>query len=144
MRPSRNSAMMTTDGKPATSVIDFWGMAVPRLSDSAISDSASSCSCVGIAISAGPVSPAAAGREIATIATSARPLRMMLAPVRPYVRADRAAAGAHEAPSKVRHRHSVRVAVDVDDGLVVAVEARHRERAHAVGAHVGEVHRLAG
>jgi hypothetical protein len=50
-----------------------------------------------------------------------------------------AAAGAHHARPKGWHRHVIGPRVRAQDRPVVAQPARHRERPHAVGAHVAEV-----
>jgi hypothetical protein len=73
-------------------------------------------------------------------ASAAQP-RRLLAPVRPGVGTDHAAAGADHARAERWHWHVVRPAVGTQHRLMMALPTRHRERPHAVGAHVAEGHR---
>jgi hypothetical protein len=53
------------------------------------------------------------------------------------------ASGAHHTRPKRRHRHVIWPRVRTHDRPVVALQARHAQRPHAVGAHVAEGHRVA-
>jgi hypothetical protein len=65
-----------------------------------------------------------------------------LLPIRPHIGADRPAPGAHHARPERRHGEITREVVDVDDHPMATLAALDVERSHAVGAHVGQVHRL--
>jgi hypothetical protein len=60
--------------------------------------------------------------------------RRLLAPIRPGVRTDDSAPGAHHARPERGHRHVVGPGVRAHDRSVVAQRARYVERPHAVGS----------
>jgi hypothetical protein len=70
------------------------------------------------------------------------PLRPALPPIRPDICADGSAFGADHLRPERRHRQIARPVIGADDRFVVALVAVDRERPHAIGAHVAEVHRL--
>jgi hypothetical protein len=65
-----------------------------------------------------------------------------LFPVRSHVGADHAAFRADHARPELAHQEIARVPVDLEAHLVAAAKAHDQKRAHAVLAHVGEVHWL--
>jgi hypothetical protein len=54
--------------------------------------------------------------------------------LRPRIRPDDPAPGAHQERPEARHRHVIRPAVDGEHGAVVAKPAVQRQRAHPRGA----------
>jgi hypothetical protein len=80
------------------------------------------------------------GRRPDLVAARYRAGIIALAPVRPRIGADHAAAGADHARPERRHRDGFRVVVNVEHDHARAGAAVHQQRAHAVRPHVAERH----